>query len=263
MKKKANIYNILLIVFALIFATSGVLLVKELIQRRQASEYLALVQGQYVPEIPVFLNTNTKDNNSDNTEDAIIITAEQVDKANPSIQHLVEEYPDAIGWLTIEGADVSHPFVQADDNSTYLWTDLNKEYINGGTLFMDYYNARDFSDKLTVIYGHNMRNGTMFGQLANYLDFDYLLQNPDVYISLPLSTEHYTIAACLVVDGANNIIYDRIGEKEDMQEVVDFIYANAQVNPDTPLDADSDILVLSTCNRTFDFARTLLICVPN
>ena len=263
MKKKNNIYNILLVVFALIFVVSSFFLGKELIQRRQAAEYLTAIQSEYIPKIPVFLNTDSKHNNTGDSEDAPPIKAERVEPVNPTIHQLVEEYPDVIGWLTVEGANVNHPFVQADDNATYLWSDLNREYINGGTLFMDYFNERDFSDKLTIIYGHNMRNGTMFGQLANFLDFDYLLENPDVYISLPYSTEHYTIAACLVVDGADNVIYDRIGEKEDMQEVVDFIYANTQVNPDTPLDADSDILVLSTCNRTFDLARTLLICIPD
>jgi len=70
-KKKSNIYNILLIGFAIVFAVSSFFLVKELIQRRQASEYLAQVQSQYIPEIPAFLNTNTKDNNStdNNTKD--------------------------------------------------------------------------------------------------------------------------------------------------------------------------------------------------
>ena len=187
----------------------------------------------------------------------------QTSIANPSIQKLVADYPDVVGWLTVEGADVSHPFVQTKDNETYLWTDLNRKYISGGTLFMDYFNTVDCSDKITFIYGHNMKNGSMFGKLKKYLEFDYLTENSDVYISFPLSTAHYTAAACLVVDSTDNIIFDSIGEKHEIQDVVDYIYANANVNPDVTIDANSTLLVLSTCYYSYGNERTILICVAD
>ena len=268
LKNKSLIYTVLIIFFALIFVAASVLLTRELILRRQAEEYTAAIQNQYVPTLPPATEIEHVDNTADitettDTEEAPTASANKSSTPNPTIQQLKSDYPDVIGWLTVEGAEVSHPFVQTDDNATYLWTDLNREYITGGTLFMDFYNSDDFSDKITVIYGHNMKNGTMFAKLSKYLDFDYLTENPEVHISLPYSTEHYTIAACMVVDGSDNVIYDNIGEKHDIQEVVDFIYANTTVNPDVTLEADSNILILSTCNRTFTMARTLLICIPD
>ena len=265
MKKKLFIYNALLVIFALIFVVSGFFLIRELVQRRQAAEYIASLQSEYVPEITSAPDTEVKnpEANTETSENTSPATLDHTSTANPSIERLTADYPDVVGWLTVSGASVSHPFVQTYNNSNYLWAGLDGKYINGGTLFMDYTNSRDLSDKITVIYGHNMRDGSMFGSLLNYLNFDYLLENPDVYISYPDHTAHYTIAACIVVDGANNIVYDNIGERSDVQDIVDFIYENAEVNPECTLTGESNILVLSTCHRSYDTARTLLFCIPD
>lgn len=259
--KKISLINIVIIIFVLIFVVSCFFLLKEIVERRRSVDYASSLHNEYVPTIPQDSALNKPDLSEDEPEDTTI--QEPVDTSNPTIQKLQAEYPDVVGWLTVEGAEVSHPFIQSYDNAAYLWTDLDGNENVGGTLFMDYRSSRDFSDKLTIIYGHNMRDGTMFGQLLNYLDFDYLLANPDVYISFPDYTAHYTIAACFVVDGADNPVYERIGTKKNIQDLVDYIYDNADVNPVTPLDGDGDILVLSTCNRDYETARTLLICVPD
>ena len=271
MKSKKVLSNILLIVFALMFFISLFFIIKELSERKHVSEYVTSIQNQYVPEIPsstVDSSSNTEQTPPSDSSQATDSSTENhqlthINTANPTIQKLVADYPDVVGWLTVFGAEVSHPFVLTDNNSSYLWADLDGKYIRGGTLFMDYTNSRDLSDKITVIYGHNMRDGTMFGQLLNYLNFDYLLENPDVYISYPDFTAHYTVAACFVTDGADNPVYNNIGTTDSFQDVIDFIYANADVNPDTPLDENSQILVLSTCHRSYETARTLLICVPD
>jgi len=268
LKIKKILSNILLIFFALIFLVSAFFIIKELAERKHVSDYVTSIQNQYVPEIPIISAENSNKIEQPNSSDSPDSSTgnnqlTHINTANPTIQKLITDYPDVVGWLTVNGAEISHPFVLTDDNSSYLWADLDGKYIRGGTLFMDYTNLRDFSDKITVIYGHNMRDGTMFGQLLNYLNFDYLLENQDVYISFPDFTAHYTIAACFVTDGADNAIYNNIGTTDNFQEVVDFIYASADVNPDTPLDENSKILVLSTCHRSYETARTLLICVPD
>lgn len=259
--KSNTLINIVIIIFVLIFAVSCFFLLKEIVERRLSVGYASSLHNEYVPTIPQDSTLTKPDIPENDTEDTTV--QEPVDTSNPTIQRLQEKYPDVVGWLTVDGAEITHPFVQSYDNAAYLWTDLDGYENVGGTLFMDYRNSRDFSDKLTIIYGHNMRDGTMFGQLLNYLDFDYLLANPDVYISFPDYTAHYTIAACFVVDGADNPIYERIGTKTDIQDLVDYIYDSTTVNPDTPLDGNNDILVLSTCNRDYETARTLLICIPD
>ena len=264
MKRKNILSTVLLICFALIFLVSAFFLVREITERRRVVTYVSSIQDEYVPQIPPPPAETPENDESETDSDAEApATAERVNTDNPSVQKLIADYPDTVGWLTVTGAEISHPFVHTDDNYSYLWADLDGNYIRGGTLFMDCYNSRDFSDKITVIYGHNMRDGTMFGQLLKYLDFEYLLAHPDVYISHPDRTEHYTIAACFVADGADNIVFDRIGTTENIQDVVDFIYSQTDVNSDTPLDGESNLLVLSTCHRSYETARTFLICIPD
>lgn len=259
MKRKV-ITNILLIFFSLVFVISLISILQEVSARKHASSYADALRDKYIPTIPSYADTDIKhagDDTAGDTDNAL------QDTSNPTIQKLIEEYPDVIGWLTVDGASISYPFVQGKDNSSYLWADLDGNYISGGTIFMDYRNSRDFTDSLTIIYGHNMLDDSMFGKLANYLDFNYLLDNSDVYISFPEYTAHYTAVACLVADGSDNIIFDNIATTGNIQDVVDFIYRTTDINPDVSISGDSKLLVLSTCNKDFDTARTLLICIPD
>ena len=74
--------------------------------------------------------------------------------------------PDVVGWIYIEALDnINYPVVQGDDNETYLHTTYENNYNFAGTIFVDYENSSDFSDCNTLIYGHNMKNGSMFGNL--------------------------------------------------------------------------------------------------
>ena len=81
---------------------------------------------------------------------------------------------DTIGWITIEGTSIDYPIVQASDNSYYLTHDCNDNKPKYGSIFMDYHNASDLSDKHTILYGHNMKNGSMFHDLNEYDSHVYL-----------------------------------------------------------------------------------------
>ena len=76
---------------------------------------------------------------------------------------------DVIGWIYMEALpQISYPVVQGEDNNTYLHQTYEKNYNFAGTIFIDYENKRDFSDCNTLVYGHNMKNGSMFGMLKKY-----------------------------------------------------------------------------------------------
>lgn len=77
--------------------------------------------------------------------------------------------PDVAGWIYMEALpDISYPIVQGDDNEFYLHHTYKKESIFAGSIFVDCKNSKDFSDQNTIVYGHNMKNGSMFGTLKNY-----------------------------------------------------------------------------------------------
>jgi len=183
---------------------------------------------------------------------------------NESIQQLVSDYPDAVGWIMAEGAGISHPFALGKSNDSYLHTALDGSYDVGGTLFLDCGANRDMQDSVTVIYGHNMKNDTMFGRLDEYFSGTKMEQYPDVYVFLPDETIHYTVWACMVVDGASDSLYEYNGSQGDISGLIDSISSRAdRLNSSLMVDGSSHLLVLSTCNYSYDNARTVLVCVAD
>ncbi len=89
---------------------------------------------------------------------------------------------DIIAWIYIPDTNVSFPVLKGKDNQQYLYQSYEKEYLTAGSIFIDYRCRRSFSDRHTVIYGHNMHNGSMFGSLKKYEDESYKDEHPYVYI---------------------------------------------------------------------------------
>ncbi len=100
-----------------------------------------------------------------------------------SFERLREKNPEVIGWITIPDTQIDYPFVQAENNSKYLRTDVNGEFALAGSIFLDYRNAADFSDVNSVIYGHHVQDEAMFGDLRLFEDEDFFQthREADVY----------------------------------------------------------------------------------
>ena len=77
---------------------------------------------------------------------------------------------DMVAWLTVDGTDIDYPVMQGTDNTIYLNTDPFGKYSLGGSIFLDSRNSSDFSDEYSLIYGHHMEFGRMFGSLDDFLD---------------------------------------------------------------------------------------------
>ncbi|EGP9899719.1 class B sortase, partial [Listeria monocytogenes] len=81
---------------------------------------------------------------------------------------------DMVGWLTIADTEIDYPILQSTDNDYYLHHNYKNEKARAGSIFKDYRNTNEFLDKNTIIYGHNMKDGSMFADLRKYLDKDFL-----------------------------------------------------------------------------------------
>ncbi len=102
-----------------------------------------------------------------------------------AFDELLLENGDIVGWIFCEGTVVSYPIVQSDDNSYYLRRMLNGKYNTAGTLFLDYRCSADFTDFNSIVYGHNMRNGSMFAVLPRYKEQQFYTEHPVWYLLLP------------------------------------------------------------------------------
>ena len=97
--------------------------------------------------------------------------------------NLFEKNIDYRGWIKIDNTNINYPILQGQDNEEYLYKDINNEYIVSGSIFMNYLN-NGFDDQNTVLFGHNMKNGTMFANLKKYKEEDFFYNNNDIEIEL-------------------------------------------------------------------------------
>ena len=127
--------------------------------------------------------------------------------------------PDIVAWLRIPGV-LDYPVVQGTDNSYYLHHTFRKEYNIAGSIFLDARNMADFSDSKNIIYGHNMRNGSMFHVLRKFQDLDFYQSNREIWLYLPDgSVEVYEIVGCEEVKAAGEA-YELGNGNEEEKELI-------------------------------------------
>ena len=101
---------------------------------------------------------------------------------------LRQQNEDVTAWLYLPDSVINYPVLQHGDNDYYLTRQIDGSYNKNGSIFMDYRNASDFSDRNTIIYGHHMRTGNMFGKLVNFKSDSYYQQHDHMFIMTPQVT---------------------------------------------------------------------------
>jgi sortase B len=154
---------------------------------------------------------------------------------------LAEINPDFVGWISIENI-IDYPVVRGRDNIKYVETTFSGERNRAGAIFMDYRNINGFDDHVTILFGHRMRDGTMFSPLLNYQDRSFMQENPIITITTRDGDELiYRIFATRVTDAWDSAFH--IGFTNTAGAAATF--------PNVP-DGASRFLLLSTCTPSSD-----------
>lgn len=159
---------------------------------------------------------------------------------------------DVYAWITIPGTAVDYPVLQREgDNSYYLTHTIDGIQSPEGAIYTEDYNEKDFGDPNTVIYGHDMKNGSMFQSLHNYMDKTFFEENRNVVIYTPDAIRHYKIFAAYLYDDRHILQSFDFDDREVYRQYLDRIFAirdmNANIDMSMQVDADDKILTLSTC----------------
>lgn len=165
---------------------------------------------------------------------------------------LWEVNPDVYAWISIPGTDIEYPILQhASDNSYYLNHNIDGSYGYPGCIYTENLNSKDFTDNNTVIYGHNMKNGSMFAGLHKFESKDFFDENREVVIYLPDQVLHYTIFAVHTYDDRHLLYSFDFSDKDVYQNYLDSVFSirDMSANIDDTLDVTSDdkIITLVTC----------------
>ncbi len=163
---------------------------------------------------------------------------------------LLEMNADTVGWLRFDAPEIiSYPLVKTDNNDTYLTTTFSGETNSAGALFLDMYNATNFMDDNTIIYGHNMKNGSMFGDLHEYNDGSFYEEYPYFYIYTPDGKAmKYQVVVAEEIEATDLGRYTiNFGSLTEYQTYIDAILRTSFYDTGTEIDTYSKLITLSTC----------------
>lgn len=192
----------------------------------------------------------------------------------PYIQHadknidfnlLESKNPDIFAWISVPGTEIDYPIVMSLDNADYLQKDIDGKENKAGSIFMDMSNHLNFSDRNTVIYGHNMKNGSMFAGLHKFEEPEFFEQNRTIKIYIPGGGMlEYEIIAAYLTDN-QNILYERDFTNDKVyKEYIDSIFNNTDKKAnllEREIEMDERLITLSTCERGQDEKRYVVIGV--
>lgn len=167
------------------------------------------------------------------------------------------ENKDICGWIEIPAIKVSYPVLQGENNNSYLRYLPDGTYSIGGSIFVDERCKSDFSSPVTVIYGHYMYNGSMFGRLKSFLDINFLKNNDEFKIYTPNKTITAQIIACFEIS-KNSEIYN-LPENEITEDYINTFLKETSVDLSSVDKENEKIILLSTCSHSFDSARTVVV----
>lgn len=176
---------------------------------------------------------------------------ETKENSNKNLSSINDNY---MFWINVKGTNIDYPVVQGEDNDFYLNHGFNKEYLSSGSIFLDYRN--NFNDDFnSVIYGHHMRNRTMFGELMKFKDEEFFRNNKDITITSKDGTYDYEIFAVGVFDadfGYNDVSFS---DENEFSNFLNKIMSSSTYKRDI-VDSSDKIITLSTCSYEYDNART-------
>lgn len=166
---------------------------------------------------------------------------------NTDFAALQQTNPDVCGWLLIPDTELSYPLVQGENNDYYLTHTWKKEYNTVGAVFLDCRVSEDFTDFNTIIYGHRMRNGSMFATLKYYVDQEYFEAHPCIYLALPDGVYCCKIFAAYEA-GADSATYQRdFPDDEEKSAFIQSALDHSVITCDVTPTAKDRIITLSTC----------------
>ena len=163
---------------------------------------------------------------------------------------------DIYAWIYIPDTAVDYPILQhPTDNTYYLNYNLDGSRGYPGCIYTEDYNAKDFTDPVTVVYGHNMKDGSMFAGLHKYADSEYMESQPYVYIYTPDSllvyeifTAHETTDEHILY--AHNWFEEKSVLEDYIKDISDARIMGSVLRGDVEVDGDDSIITLSTCIST-------------
>ena len=241
---KKLILKLLMLILTVVFLVSGFFVVSGLISNKKTEQLYDKLQSEYVT--PMTPPSEEKDEEQSEIDISVDFST------------LLNKNSDIVGWLYIPNTVVNYPVVQAENNEKYLRRDLEGKKLTAGTLFADFRCGKIGLDPNYIIFGHNMRNGSMFKTITDYKSQSFYDSNPVLYYLTP--NKNYKIEPVLgVVVPDDDVVYDLAFDKTQMVEYINSKKDKSTFSSSVTFSVEDSFITLSTCSKEYENARFVLI----
>jgi len=271
---KKSVRMILTVVLVIVFAVSGGMVLKKFMEYRageetyseveklvgievdaqegaqQTGENQPVTDDQQQAEDPDSVQQSDdkeKDNKKEEKKQNPLPKVSVDNLKNLDLSALQKVNKDVMGWIIIPGAGISYPLMDGDDNSYYLNRTWDKQWNTTGSIFLEKECSNKLSEFNTIIYGHNMRNTTMFSNLKKYVKKSYWADAPYVYIATEKGVYRYDIFAAYEVEVEGHTFWIDIKEESHKQMFIDRSLEMSEIDTGIVPAVSDKILTLSTC----------------
>lgn len=175
-------------------------------------------------------------------------------------EELWQSNEDVIAWIKIPGTNIDYPIVQTTDNDYYLHRDLYGNDSNHGTIYLDYESNQDFNGYNHILYGHNMKDGSMFKDVVKYKDPDFFKEHQRFEIYTPERTIYLKAVSCYYDQAKAIARKTSFSDPEAFQQYLKEMLSPCEYAeiPEYPVDK---LFILITCSYEIEDARTYLYAV--
>ncbi len=240
---KKSVLTIVICILLLITLYSGYMIVSILLNYKAASNEYKDIANMAVSQI-----------DTDTQETGYKYLSINEDK-------LLSINEDYMFWIDIPYTNISYPVLYTDDYEKYLHTTFEGKANSSGALFIDYKCKKDISSKNTIIYGHNMKDGSMFNDICNYNNENYFNEHREIYIYRAGHVYHYTAFAFFETTSESSVYTIDFSSDNDYMAYINSIQSNSWYKSDIVPKADDQIITISTCSRTNSEYRWVLLAV--
>lgn len=172
--------------------------------------------------------------------------------------------PDVQGWLYQKGTVINYPVVQGTDNDTYLHTRFDKQWSGGGTLFVDYRMEKDFKGFNSIIYGHHMKDGSMFRSIRGYTKEEgYYDKHKTLELATPHGNYHLVVFSAFITKATDENTYKMTYNEAEKQAYIDRAWEQSELpitRDSVDVTKDDRLVTLSTCAYDYEEARYIVMC---
>lgn len=241
MKKRLKVTGGILLVAAVVCVAVGIF---QFVQGKKAQERYEELRQEV---------KNTQSEEESEPTEEVPVTEEKPKPEIPiDFAALQQVNPDVYAWITIPGTAIDYPVLQhPEDNSYYLNHTIDNQESPEGAIYTENYNSKDFLDANTVIYGHDMKDGSMFQNLLLYQDRSFFDTNRTVWIYTPDAIRQYEIFAAYVYDNRHLLQSFDFSDERVFASYLERIFSmrsmEAYIDTSMEVGAENRIITLSTC----------------